>query len=107
MKLSRARETIKAMIEIYCYAKHGCKDENLCDECERLLTYANLRLDRCPFGDEKPFCSTCSVHCYNKQMRERIKEVMRFAGVKILFHHPILAFWHLVGTIKSGKTREN
>jgi len=95
MKLSRERETIKVMIGIYCHAKHDRKDRDLCDECEKLLTYANLRLDKCPFGDKKPVCSACPVHCYSKQMRERVKEVMRFSGVRMLFRYPILTFWHL------------
>jgi hypothetical protein len=29
-------------------------------------------------------------------MRERIREVMRYAGPRMILRHPILAIWHLL-----------
>jgi hypothetical protein len=54
------------------------------------------RLDRCPFGEDKPTCATCPIHCYKPQVRDRIREVMRFAGPRMLWHHPILAIRHVL-----------
>ena len=65
-------------------------------ECNELHTYAMSRLERCPFGQEKPTCATCQIHCYKPQLRERIREVMRFAGPRMLWRHPILAIRHVL-----------
>ena len=57
---------------------------------------ADTRLERCPFGEQKPTCANCLVHCYKADMRERMREVMRFAGPRMLRRHPILALWHVL-----------
>ena len=36
-------------------------------------------------------------------MRNKIREVMRFSGPRMIFHHPILAIKHLVQTRKEKK----
>ncbi len=95
----REKKTIRAMIDIYCSAHHGERD-GLCDDCDTLLEYAHLRLAHCPFGPEKPACSKCPVHCYKKAMREKICEVMRYAGPRMLLRHPILAVGHLMDSRK-------
>ena len=69
--------------------------DGLCAECATLLHYATRRLDRCVFGDDKPTCAKCKVHCYSRPMRERIAEVMRFAGPRMVWRHPVLALAHL------------
>lgn len=84
-----------AMIRIACKAWHGT-EEGLCPECEELRLFADARLERCPFGEQKPTCANCLVHCYKPAMRERIREVMRFAGPRMLRRHPILAMWHVL-----------
>ena len=94
-RLQRERRTIAAMISCYCGSLHGPK-EGLCSECEELLGYANGRLDRCPFGVDKPTCVQCPIHCYTTRQRERIKVVMRSAGPRMLWRHPILAIFHLL-----------
>ena len=87
--------TIAAMVRIYCRAHHGEKTR-LCAECAGLLEYAEERIERCPFGAEKPVCNQCTVHCYKPEMRERVREVMRYAGPRMMAHHPILAVRHLI-----------
>lgn len=89
----REEKTLQAMVQIYCRAHHG--GPQLCEECRELLSYAHLRLDRCPFGDDKPTCVKCPIHCYKPEPRERVREVMRFAGPRMLWRHPILALLHL------------
>lgn len=83
------------MIRIYCRAHHTVKD-SLCPDCQSLCDYALARLDRCPFGAEKTTCANCSIHCYKPAMREQIKVVMRYAGPRMLVHHPILALLHML-----------
>jgi len=93
----RARElkTIAAMVRLYCRG-HGHGTAPLCEECAALMQYATRRLERCVFGDAKPTCANCAVHCYSIDMRERVRVVMRWAGPRMLLHHPILAITHIL-----------
>ncbi len=54
------------MIDLYCRKNIKTK-EVLCDECRELLQYANFRLDHCRFGENKPNCGGCKIHCYKKE----------------------------------------
>lgn len=101
-KLEREKETVSLMIEIYCRKKHGCKE--LCPECTALDAYARQRSDKCPFMETKTFCSNCKVHCYKKDMREKIRQVMRFFGPRMIFNHPGMAIRHLIES-KNGQKR--
>ena len=56
---------------------------------QQFTTYAQKRLDGCKFGDDKPACTKCKVHCYQSVMRERIRIVMRFSGPFMPLVHPI------------------
>lgn len=89
--IRRARElkTIAVMVRMFCRAHHHVQD-GLCAECNSLLDYARRRLDRCPFGDAKPTCNKCQVHCYSADKREQVRCVMRWAGPRMLRYHPIL-----------------
>jgi predicted amidophosphoribosyltransferase len=87
------------MIHLYCRDRHGSQGE-LCAECEALLAYARARLDRCPFQENKVTCARCPVHCYRPEQRERIRAVMRYAGPRMLFRHPVLALLHLVDGLR-------
>lgn len=91
------------MIRLYCRKKHGGRDA-LCAECGELTRYAQSRSDRCPFMEEKTFCSNCRVHCYKPEMRERIREVMRFSGPRMIFYHPVMAVRHVISS-KAEKRR--
>jgi hypothetical protein len=91
----RERQTIAAMIRVYCRGRHaGGKD--LCPECRGLLEYAMTRLTRCRFGADKPTCAQCPVHCYQPRQREQIRVVMRYAGPRMLWRHPLLSLGHLL-----------
>jgi len=95
MSLERERKTVEAMIHLFCNENHQTDGGSLCEACEALLSYASEQLDHCPFGEEKPKCSDCEVHCYKPEMRERITEVMRYSGPRMLLHHPVMALRHL------------
>lgn len=101
-KRSQEERVLDTMISLYCKKNHGVSGD-LCEECKELQQYANSRIERCPFMEEKTFCSNCKVHCYTPVMRERIKEVMRFSGPRMLLYYPHLAIWHLVCSMKERK----
>jgi hypothetical protein len=92
--LERERRTIRKMVEIYCSDKHGSAD--LCDDCSVFMDYAEVRLDKCPFGDDKPTCANCPVHCYKPHYRDKAKEIMRYAGPRMLLRHPLLTIAHYI-----------
>jgi hypothetical protein len=94
-RIKREQKTIRAMMVIYCRDKHDTNG-SLCDSCEKLLDYAERRLDSCPFGEQKPACNHCSVHCYSTTMRAQVQEVMRYAGPRMLLRHPMLSLYHLL-----------
>jgi hypothetical protein len=94
-RMEREALTLTAMVQIYCRAHHGTSGE-LCDVCDELRLYALERLSRCPFGGDKPTCAQCTIHCYKPQMQLRIREVMRFAGPRMLLRHPLLAVHHVL-----------
>lgn len=64
-------------------------------EQKELEDYALQRIAKCPFMESKTFCSQCRVHCYRKEKREQIRQVMRYAGPRMLLHHPAMALRHL------------
>jgi hypothetical protein len=94
-RLRREAATIEAMIRLYCRNHHAPAD-GLCGDCQALRAFALRKLGRCPFGNDKPTCDRCTVHCYPPAKRERIREVMRYAGPRMLRHHPLMALRHFV-----------
>lgn len=104
-KRRREKETVSQMIALYCRKKHGTKGE-LCPDCASLDVYARLRSDKCPFMETKTFCSNCKVHCYKKEMREKIREVMRFSGPRMIVVHPVMALRHVIESKKEKRRLE-
>jgi predicted amidophosphoribosyltransferase len=95
-RIDREQRTVAAMVAIYCRGRHGTTARaGLCDDCRGLLAYATCRLERCPFGEFKTPCVDCAVHCYKADRREQVRAVMRYAGPRMLWRHPILAVRHL------------
>lgn len=98
-RLARERRTVEVMIDVYCREQHGVRDD-LCAGCRELADYARSRLKRCPFQERKPTCARCPVHCYRPDMRERIRAVMRYAGPRMIYRHPLLALLHLADGLR-------
>ncbi|NAI04097.1 nitrous oxide-stimulated promoter family protein [Escherichia coli] len=87
-RISREKLTIKKMIDLY---QAKCPQASAEPEhYEALFVYAQKRLDKCVFGEEKPACKQCPVHCYQPAKREEMKQIMRWAGPRMLWRHPIL-----------------
>lgn len=93
-RIKRESKTVSVMIAYYCKKHHGQSD--LCPECSELNAYAAARLKDCPFQEGKTVCSKCPVHCYKPEMREKIRNVMRFSGPRMIFLHPVMTVFHLI-----------
>jgi len=94
-RINRERRTIELMIRLYCRDLHKTIS-GLCSECRELTEYASERLEECPFFEDKPTCNQCPVHCYSAEMRNKVKDVMRYAGRRMMRRHPVLAIRHLM-----------
>ena len=94
VRRAREQKVLEAMMRMYC--RHHHHSAGLCPECAALAAYARRRLERCVFGDAKPTCANCTVHCYKADMRERVREMMRWSGPRMLLRHPVLAIRHMI-----------
>lgn len=88
-KRKQEAKIVSLMIHLYCL-HHDDIDES------ELLTYALSRIKRCPMMETKTFCTQCSIHCYQQDMQNKIKKVMRYSGPRMIFYHPILAIKHII-----------
>jgi len=101
--MRRERRTIEVMFGIYCRGHHDTSGQ-LCSECQELQDYALWRLEKCPFQENKTTCANCAVHCYKPEPRQTIKEVMAYAGPRMIWRHPYLAVMHILdGRKKEAK----
>ena len=98
-RLERERITIHTMMKMYCKKFHRSTNE-LCPDCMEIFKYAEERLKNCRFGEDKPACEKCPIHCYKPDMREKARKVMRFAGPRMIYTHPIMGFRHLFKKLK-------
>ena len=92
-RLAREWKTMAAMVRIFCRDHHH-PPASLCDSCQQFLAYAQVRLERCRFGPAKPTCAQCPVHCYQRDRREQARAIMRYAGPRMVYEHPIMSLWH-------------
>ena len=65
-------------------------------EPRRRVDLARRRLAGCPYGPEKPTCANCQIHCYGPQQREATRVMMRYAGPRMMWRHPLLAIAHVL-----------
>ena len=98
-RIERDKKTILKMVEVYCDENHKLV-QCPCSDCEELLLYSYNKLDMCRYGNDKPVCTKCETHCYQREMRARVREVMRYSGKKMLFRSPYLALRHLFDLMK-------
>lgn len=86
------------MLGIFCRDRHPdrAREEGLCPACRDLLAYVLERLECCPYGEKKPTCAECPIHCYAPDRRAEIRAVMAHAGPRLLFERPILALRHAI-----------
>lgn len=92
-RIKREKRILHLMIQQYCEDEHN--NVSLCADCKELLEYAEKRLLNCPFMKNKPVCSGCEIHCYNKNEQEKIKKVMHTVGPKMIYTHTLDTLWYL------------
>ena len=102
-RTERDKATIRLMIDIYCRHKLGLKETP--ERFKALADYACRRLDHCRWGEAKPACKDCPVHCYAPQKREEIRQIMRWAGPRMILHSPMATLRHLCQCLMS-KTKQ-
>ena len=99
-RIEEEKTTVSKMIKLHCLKKHGSRV--LCTSCIEIHQYAMQRLDKCRYGNNKPTCTKCSVHCYKLDKREEIRIIMRFSGPLMMLHHPLYALMHIYRGIFSN-----
>ncbi|ACM19594.2 protein of unknown function YgbA [Geotalea daltonii FRC-32] len=110
-KQKKDLKVLITFVSFYCRARHGKNAEqsplalpmelvsafkrnaHLCGECAGLVAYAIEKRRRCPL-DPKPSCKKCPVHCYSKEYRARIREVMAFSGKRMIMRGRLDLLWH-------------
>ncbi len=98
-KLEREKVTIMKMVKIYCARFHKPEGE-LCANCQALAEYAMNCVTRCHYGEDKPVCGLCPTNCFFEDSYTRIAAIMRYAGPRMLYKHPLLACSHIYDAIK-------
>ena len=109
--LRRDLKTLALFVRIYCHAKHATRQDvrllgfdlreitgktlELCPDCAKLLHHAFVKRTHCP-RDPKPQCKDCPTHCYSKVYRQKIREVMRYSGWRLLFSGRLDYLFHLI-----------
>ena len=105
--IARELLTMTKMVGIYCAAHRGDSGDALCESCQEFLDYAEVRLHKCPYGEDKPTCANCPIHCYKPARKDQARQIMRYAGPRMLLHHPLLLIAHkLDGLRKARHPRE-
>jgi len=99
-RLKREFRTMQCMVEIYCRNNHGAGAFGPCPDCMDFLDYAEQRLEKCPYGESKPTCARCPVHCYKRAQREHAKEIMRYSGPRMTLRHPWLSVTHVFDKLR-------
>jgi hypothetical protein len=95
------------MVRLYCDHHNHTPGRELCADCTALLDYARQRLRACPFQERKSTCAKCPIHCYMPEKRDQMREVMRYAGPRMILHHPILTVRHLVDGLRRPPSLKN
>jgi hypothetical protein len=97
---------IGKFVEVYCTGKHrtaerspfgmpaGLGQRNLCPECAHFLEYAITKRLKCPLEAEKPSCKHCRIHCYDRPRREKVREIMAYAGRILMLRGRLDYVWH-------------
>ncbi|MGB5623506.1 MAG: nitrous oxide-stimulated promoter family protein [Gammaproteobacteria bacterium] len=99
-RLGREYRTMMCMVEIYCRDHHPGERHRPCLRCLRFIEYAEQRLQKCPYGQRKPVCARCPVHCYKRAQREQARKIMRYAGPRMLVRHPWFAMAHIADKLR-------
>jgi len=93
-------------VEVYCSGTHGMAlrsdfslpeelgQRRLCNDCSEFMSYAIARRQNCPLESEKPTCKNCRIHCYAAPQRAQVREIMSYAGRRLVMRGRIDYLWH-------------
>ncbi len=106
-RIEREKRTVRKMIELYSCVplvaseqsssgRHHLHQDTMPDEYLHLADFACRRLDHCTYGEQKTACKDCPTHCYAPKEREAIREVMRWAGPRMVWYAPKDAILHIL-----------
>ncbi len=111
--LRRDLRTLVRFIEVYCKRRHADVPKEpatlkthdveairgqrvaLCHACRKLLAHAFVKRTRCPL-DPKPACKHCPEHCYHPDYRARIRQVMKYSGIRLVLTGRLDYLYHLL-----------
>lgn len=101
-------KVLVTFVRIYCKARHTGQGEvqvpadladmfgkgvSLCPDCRALLDHALVKRRKCPL-DPKPSCKHCHIHCYSREYRAKIREIMAFSGKRMIMRGRLDYLWH-------------
>ena len=106
-KQQRDLKVLIDFVRLYCRARHAGQEAvtlppelavagkglALCPDCVGLLLHGIERRRRCPL-DPKPTCKNCRIHCYSRDYRAKIREIMAFSGRRMLMRGRLDYLWH-------------
>lgn len=97
---------IGKFVEVYCSGKHEMVERNtfmlpaglgqrmVCSECATFMEYAVSKRLKCPLEAEKPSCKHCRIHCYGKEQREKVRQIMAYSGRRLMMRGRLDYVWH-------------
>lgn len=101
--------TLGRFVAVYCRDKHAGKPRErftykgvneatwhgieLCEECAKLLAHGTAKRLVCP-KEPKPYCKNCDIHCYGPAYREKVREIMRYSGAKMIKRGRVDLLYH-------------
>ncbi len=112
-KLEQDLKTLALFICTYCRHRHGDVGVSrvafkthdveritgrrvmLCPACTKLLSHAFVKRANCPI-EPKPACKHCPEHCYHPSYREKIREVMKYSGRRLVLSGRLDYLFHLL-----------
>ena len=97
-RIEQEKRTVRKMIELYC--RHHLHQDTMAEEYQHLADFTCRRLDHCKYGEQKTACKDCPTHCYAPKEREAIREVMRWAGPRMIWYAPTDALIHFFHKVK-------
>lgn len=92
-KLENDLKVLRTFIGAYCNGKHATPRGSLCADCAGFLAYAESKRRKCPLNP-KPACKHCPIHCYSKERRALIREVMAYSGRRLMMRGRLDLVWH-------------
>lgn len=101
----REQLVISQMIAIWCAGHHPADERTetahcgtaICPACANLDRAAQRHTANCPHMADKTSCQACARHCYPPKEAQAIRAVMRYAGPRMVYRHPVAAIRHILG----------